>query len=105
MGFFENTIAVFGMLKDKDIDQVIEIIKGRIDYWCIAGLEKSAGARGASSEMLAQKLMAHGIAGKFSQYLNIAGAFAAARDRAAQNDRILVFGSLYTVADVLAAIR
>ena len=61
MGFFENTCAVFGMLKDKDIDQVIDIVKSRIDFWCVAGLEKSAGARGASSQELAQKLAAHGI--------------------------------------------
>ena len=61
MGYFENTIAVFGMLKDKDIDQVIDIIKGRIDFWCVAGLEKTAGERGATSAMLAQKLVAHGV--------------------------------------------
>ena len=103
MGFFENTIAVFGMLGDKDIDQVIGIMKDRIDFWCVAGLEKSAGARGATSETLAQKLLAHGEAGKFSQHVNIGGAFAAARARAGQNDRILVFGSFYTVADVLNA--
>ena len=103
MGFFENTIAVFGMLGDKDIDQVIGIMKDRIDFWCVAGLEKSAGARGATSETLAQKLLAHGAAGKFSQHVNIGGAFAAARARAGQNDRILVFGSFYTVADVLNA--
>ncbi len=101
MGFFENTIAVFGMLKDKDIDQVIEILKGRIDFWCVAGLEKSAGSRGASSAMLAQKLLAHGVEGRYSQHVDIVSAFAAARARAGQNDRILVFGSFYTVADVL----
>ncbi len=101
MGFFENTIAVFGMLKDKDIDQVIEILKGRIDFWCVAGLEKYAGARGASSAMLAQKLLAHGVEENYSQHVDIVSAFAAARARAGQNDRILVFGSFYTVADVL----
>ena len=103
MGFFENTIAVFGMLGDKDIDQVIGIMKDRIDFWCVAGLEKSAGARGATSETLAQKLLAHGAAGKFSQHVNIGSALAAARAKAGQNDRILVFGSFYTVADVLNA--
>ncbi len=105
MGFFENTIAVFGMLGDKDIDQVIGIMKDRIDFWCVAGLEKSAGARGATSETLAQKLLAHGAAGKFSQHVSIGSALAAARAKAGQNDRILVFGSFYTVADVLNATR
>lgn len=105
MGFFENTIAVFGMLKDKDIDEVIDIIKGRVDFWCIAGLEGSAGARGASAAMLAQKLVEHGLDGKFSQHVDVANAFASARGRAGQNDRILVFGSFYTVADVLGNIK
>ena len=105
MGYFENTIAVFGMLKDKDIDQVIDIIKGRIDFWCLAGLEKSAGARGASSAQLAQKLAAHGAGVKFSQHVDIASAFTAARERAGQNDRILVFGSFYTVAEVLKTVK
>ena len=105
MGFFENTFAVFGMLKDKDIDSVIEAIRGRVDFWCVAGLEKSAGARGASSELLAQKLLAHGIEGGVTQHVNIDSAFAAARARAGQNDRILVFGSFYTVADVLNGIQ
>ena len=104
MGFFENTVAVFGILKDKDIEQVIDILKGRIDFWCVAGLEKSAGARGASSELLAQKLAARGAEGKFSRHVDITGAFAAARERAGQNDRILVFGSFYTVAEVLSII-
>ena len=103
MGFFENTIAVFGMLGDKDIDQVIGIMKDRLDFWCVAGLEKSAGARGATSEVLAQKLLAHGEVGKFSQHVSIGSALAAARAKARQNDRILVFGSFYTVADVLNA--
>ena len=105
MGYFENTYAVFGMLNDKDIDKVIESIKSRIDFWCVAGLEKSAGARGASSALLAQKLAAHGADGKISQHVDIPGAFTAARERASQNDRILVFGSFYTVADVLNAIK
>jgi dihydrofolate synthase/folylpolyglutamate synthase len=105
MGFFENTYAVFGMLKDKDIDQVIEIIKGRIDFWCVAGLEKAAGARAASSALLAQRLIAHGVVDNYSQHVDIASAFAAARERAGQNDRILVFGSFYTVADVLNTLK
>ena len=58
-----------------------------------------------SSEMLAQKLLAHGVEGRFSQHLDMASAFAAARAKAGQNDRILVFGSFYTVADVLHTIQ
>ncbi len=105
MGFHPNTYAVFGMLKDKDIDSVIEILKGRIDFWCIAGLESVAGARGASLEMLAGKLAAHGLGNRVSRHVSIATAYAAAREKADENDRILVFGSFYTVAEILQLIQ
>jgi dihydrofolate synthase / folylpolyglutamate synthase len=98
MGFYENTYAVFAMLKDKDIDDVIRIIQGRIDHWFIAGL---GGERGASVEMLAAKLEAAGLKGRYTRYTSVANAYAAARERATQNDRILGFGSFYTVADLL----
>lgn len=98
MGFYENTYAVFGMLKDKDIDTVIGIVKGRIDHWFIAGL---AGARGAGVEEIAGMLDQHGLNGHYSRHVSIAAAYAAARERATQNDRILGFGSFHTVADLL----
>jgi dihydrofolate synthase / folylpolyglutamate synthase len=98
MGYYENTIAVFGMLKDKDIDSVIQTIKGRIDRWCVASI---SGERGASADAIAGKLAAAGVKNPISRYATVAHAFAAARESAGQNDRILAFGSFYTVADVL----
>jgi dihydrofolate synthase / folylpolyglutamate synthase len=98
MGFYENTYAVFSMLKDKDIDDVILIIKGRIDHWFIAGL---GGPRGATVEEIAEKLSAAGEGAKVSRFTSIENAYAAARERATENDRILGFGSFYTVADLL----
>jgi dihydrofolate synthase / folylpolyglutamate synthase len=105
MGFYQNTYAVFGMLKDKDIDAVIGIIKDRIDYWCIAGLETLAGERGTSAAMLAEKLKNHGLQEQVSLHVSIAKAFESARELAGQNDRILAFGSFYTVAEVLRVSR
>ncbi len=102
MGFYENTYAVFGMLKDKDIDAVIAIIKGRIDHWFIAGL---GGERGASVEQIAQTLDRAGLQGCYTRTISIASAYEAARERATQNDRILGFGSFYTVADLLQALN
>lgn len=101
MGFFQNTYAVFGMLNDKDIAAVIAAVKGRIDFWHVAGLEVLAGNRGAPVEQLAALLTAQGEGDRFSRHASIAQAYAAARERAGRNDRILVFGSFYTVAEVL----
>ena len=105
MGFFQNTYAVFGMLKDKVIDTVIELVKHRIDFWFIAGLENVAGVRGANVELLAEKLTAHGLQDKFSRHASMTSAYAAARERAGQNDRILVFGSFSTVGEILGIAR
>ena len=102
MGFYENTYAVFGMLKDKDIRQVVDIIKDRIDHWYVAGL---GGERGASVEDVAAILDAAGLAGRYDRFATIEGAYIAARERATQNDRILGFGSFYTVADLLNVVK
>ncbi len=102
MGFYENTFAVFSMLKDKDIDAVIDIIKGRIDFWFVAGLP---GERGLSAELLGEKLRSSGLEGKFSLHTSVGFAYAAAREKASENDRILVFGSFGTVAEVMSVLK
>lgn len=105
MAYFENTYAVFGMLQDKDIDQVISTLKGRFDHWFIAGLDHVSVGRGAGVELLAQKLGSQGLESQFTRCMDVARAYAAARERAGQNDRIVVFGSFYTVADVLSRLN
>ncbi len=98
MSFFQNTYAVFGMLRDKDIGGVVNVLKDRIDHWYVAGLP---GERGASAAQLTATLEANGLVGRFTAYTSIENAYRAARARATQNDRILGFGSFYTVADLL----
>jgi dihydrofolate synthase/folylpolyglutamate synthase len=98
MGFYDNTLAVFGMLQDKDIDGVIDIIKGRIDRWFVATLP---GDRGATAQQLFDKLEARGLGDRVKRFSGVESAFETARSEAGQNDRILVFGSFYTVADIL----
>jgi len=102
MGFYQNTYAVFGMLKDKDIAGVVNTIKDRIDHWFIAALP---GARGVDTATLAAILDDCGLNGRYTRFTNIENAFLAARERATQNDRILGFGSFHTVADLLKALK
>ncbi len=101
MGFYENTYAVFGMLNDKDIRRVIQLLSPRIDHWFIAGLE---GPRGTTAAQLGALLEAEGLVGRYTPCLSIRHALAAAQERATPNDRILGFGSFYTVADLLRAL-
>jgi dihydrofolate synthase/folylpolyglutamate synthase len=49
MGYFPETIAVFGMLADKDIAGVIAALAARVDRWFVATVP---GPRGASADAL-----------------------------------------------------
>ncbi|MEP6608414.1 MAG: bifunctional tetrahydrofolate synthase/dihydrofolate synthase [Burkholderiaceae bacterium] len=101
MGFFPVTHAVFGMLRDKDIDGVIAKVKDKIDHWHLAPI---TGARGTSAEDIVRRLRSAAAAGSVTAYENFAKAFNAAREHAEPDDRILVFGSFLSVAEVLRAI-
>ena len=99
MAYFPTTHAVFAMLKDKDIDAVVEAVKGRIDEWHIAPLP---GPRGVDVETLATSLAKAGAKDRaIHRHASVAEAYAAARKRAAEADRIVVFGSFLTVAQAL----
>lgn len=106
MGFHAYTYAVFGAMHDKDIDGVIAQLKDRVDHWCVTDLPLP---RAATADQLKQKLLDAGIvpnnaAGAektIETFSSPAAAFASARSRAGENDRIAVFGSFLTVAGVM----
>jgi dihydrofolate synthase/folylpolyglutamate synthase len=97
MAFHRNTWAVFGMLADKDVDGVIEALRGRVTHWLPCSLE---GVRAAGGGALADRLRAAGIepAGRFD---SVREALAYAQENAGEDDRILAFGSFLTVAAAL----
>lgn len=98
MGFYADTYAVFGMLKDKDIDGVCRALKDRFSAWFAADL---AVPRGASARTLADSLARAEAGGEVVCFEKPLDAYAAARRRAGENDRIVVFGSFHTVAEVM----
>jgi dihydrofolate synthase/folylpolyglutamate synthase len=106
MGFHRFTYAVFGIMQDKDIDAVVEHMAPYVDHWCLAALPSP---RSADVAELAAKLEARKPAGAKADEFSVktfadpAAAFADATSRAGQDDRIVVFGSFYTVAGVMAA--
>jgi dihydrofolate synthase/folylpolyglutamate synthase len=85
------------MLADKDIDGVIDALRGRVTHWLPCSLE---GIRAASAEDLASRLRAAGIepAGCFG---SASEALVCAQENAGEDDRILAFGSFLTVAAAL----
>jgi dihydrofolate synthase/folylpolyglutamate synthase len=103
MGFYPRTLAVFGMLADKDIGGVVRALAPRIDAWYVGALP---GPRGGSAARVASALASEGVApAAIRTFDDIAEAFAAARDDANETDRIAAFGSFLTVSAALAAAR
>ena len=93
-----RTLAVCAMFKDKDIAGVVAATRPYITDWLVADAE---GTRGASAAQLAA-VLAHACASApVAQYSNVAAAWHAACNLAADNDKIIVFGSFLTVAAVM----
>jgi len=93
-----HTLAVFGMLGDKDIAGVVDAVKSSVTQWFVAS---TGGPRAASTAQLAAALAGAGVAAPVTWCENIAGAWHAACNIAAEDDKILVFGSFLTVAAVM----
>lgn len=100
LAFAQKRTAVFSMLSDKDIDSVLEIVKDQFDEWNIAPLDVP---RGMTLEVIQTKLADHGIE-NINVFDTVQMAYQAALAKSGENDRIVVFGSFHTVADVMAAL-
>jgi dihydrofolate synthase/folylpolyglutamate synthase len=98
MGYFPETWAVFGMLRDKDIAGVVGHLRNRVDHWLCATLD---GPRAATAGQLAQIVRDAQPEGDIRSFESAAEAYVAAQDLANENDRIVVFGSFLTVADAM----
>lgn len=94
--FSGQTLAVFTMLADKDITAAVKIIGPAVDSWYIAPLESE---RAASLSQLQAACDAAGLK-QVNQYSSIKQALQQVLQQANKEDRIIVFGSFYTVASV-----
>lgn len=107
MGFYPYTFAVFGAMADKDLVGMLAHLKDRIDHWYLTDLPLP---RAASTDALAHALAEAGIeeraeAGgerRIRRFATPEEAYAAVRNDAGENDRIVVFGSFLTVAGVMS---
>lgn len=93
-----RTLAVFSMLADKDVAGVIDIMKTQIDQWYIAEIPH---ARAAKAEELTKLIEAHSQGTRVEHCVGLADAFRKACLEASENDRIIVFGSFFTVAEIM----
>ncbi|HEX2492334.1 MAG TPA: bifunctional tetrahydrofolate synthase/dihydrofolate synthase [Steroidobacter sp.] len=96
-----RTIAVCGILGDKDIEGVAAALAGVIDAWVVAGL---SGARAVPPAQLADRLKRAG-AHVVAALEDVAQACALAEQLAHPEDRIVVFGSFLTVGPALERLQ
>lgn len=94
----ERTLAVFGMLADKDIPGVIREMGPQVDHWYLADIQNP---RGATAQQLARLIHQFDSNCKIKMHTDVLSAYRQACIDAGENDRIIVFGSFYTVADVM----
>jgi dihydrofolate synthase/folylpolyglutamate synthase len=102
MGYFPYTYAIFGMMQDKDINAVIKPMLEIVDFWYCVDLPTP---RAASAEHLSQCLRELGVKDSDISGVEVFNAPATAYEKSLnqvnQNDRIVVFGSFFTVSGVL----
>lgn len=89
-------LAVAGMLKDKDILHTLGELSEWVDVWYLADLQ---GPRAATANELAEMLPLDAM--RYC-YDSVRVAYQAALATAGAEDEIIVLGSFYTVADVMA---
>ena len=96
-----RTYAVFAMLQDKDVYGVIQELKNDIDYWLVSTIHSS---RAATADYLINEIHKADISNdkqRIHKFPDCVAAFVFACEQATKNDRICIFGSFYTVSDVL----
>ena len=91
-----KTLAVIAMLADKPVAEVIGIMAPVVDEWFSAGLDVP---RGMAAETLAKAVKALGTDVKLCTSQTVTQACEQAMQHAGADDRIIVFGSFYTVTE------
>jgi len=95
-----KTIGVVGMLKDKPIVDVMRAMADVVDRWHVASL---GGARGAAAEHVRAAMAEAGIRTPIVLHADVSAAYAAACREARTDERVVAFGSFYTVGAILRA--
>lgn len=93
-----RTLAVCAMLADKDARGVAAALLPQVQCWYLGGLD---GIRGQSAARLAERMDVP--VSQRQLYADVQSAYAAAYAAAQPGDRILIFGSFRTIAELLPA--
>jgi dihydrofolate synthase/folylpolyglutamate synthase len=96
---YEKLHIVFGMVNDKDISAVLQLLPcDAVYYFTQANIPRALNAR-----LLAEQAAAFGLKGSF--FATVEEAFFAAKQNVTKKDFIFVGGSTFVVADALFVIN
>ena len=95
-----KTTAVFSVLNDKDLKGIVEIMHSHVDQWYISEVNSHRAMAVAEVE---QELTRYFPKSAIKTFPTIEQAYSQAQNVSNKGDRILVFGSIFTVAEVLTA--
>jgi len=93
-----RTLAVCGILGDKDIPAIVAALASRVSRWIAVGLE---GPRAIDAATLARRIV-QASGGPVVAAGNVDAGMEQARSECRPGDRVLVFGSFLTVGPALA---
>lgn len=96
-----RTVAVFGMLKDKDPAAVVSALDDIVETWHLAGI---ADPRGQSAAELAEAIKGL-TASRPCCHDTVIQAYECARQQVSPDDRIVVFGSFRIAGDILDHVK
>lgn len=91
------TLGLIGILRDKEVEEMLDIINGQIDEWIVT---EPNNPRAMSKEELAKKLI------KYNKPIHIAKSVEEAVNKAVSkaeitpSSQVIAFGSLYMIGDV-----
>jgi dihydrofolate synthase/folylpolyglutamate synthase len=95
-------LLVFGMLRDKALSEVIDLLKDHVDRWFLCNIQEN---RGLSAMELKHALLEQGVSeAQIQCFEKPVLAFESARSKLQNYDKLLVLGSFYVVAEGLAQI-
>ena len=92
---FEQLHFVLGMVSDKDISEILNILPNHATYYFC----KPDIPRGLDAEKLAQQGLEHGLIGK--TYDSVMQAYNSAKNNAGMDEMIFIGGSTFVVAEVI----
>ena len=102
MGFYPHTHAVFGAMQDKDTPAMLATMRPLVDQWhfCDLPIARAATAQALAAQFAGLPPAAQGPSANVACHASPRAALAAAVAAADPADRIVVFGSFYTVGGV-----